>query len=135
MGYCQPCLSVYSSASHLRVVKVVLCVEDDEHSLVQLGEELPERLLEVDLAAVVVVLQILEEVDEDVGVALVYDPVGLLEEPVELHLRGCQQVREILCKKEEETGNRKVVECIRRSIEIDIDVCTVLLIIEQLRRD
>ena len=50
----------------LRRVKVVLSVEDGEHPLVEVGEEPPEGVLQVDLAVVVVGLEVLEEVDEDV---------------------------------------------------------------------
>lgn len=44
-----------------RVVEAVLRVEDDEHPLVELAEELPERVLEVNLATVIVLLKILEQ--------------------------------------------------------------------------
>ena len=79
-----------------RVVEGVLRVEHGEHALVELAEEALQRVLQVDLARVVVLLQVLEEVDEDVRVALVDDAVRLLEQLVELHLRRGQQVREVL---------------------------------------
>lgn len=72
----------------------MLRVEDGEHPLVELGEELLERLLQVHLALLVILLQVLEEVDEDVGVPLVDDPVSLLEQLVELQLGGREQIRE-----------------------------------------
>ena len=76
------------------MIEGVLRVEHREHPLVELGEELPQRLLEVDAALVVVGLQVLEEVREHVRVALVKDPVGLFEHEVEVTLRVLQQRRE-----------------------------------------
>ena len=78
-----------------RVVEAPISVEDDEHPLVELRKELLQGLLEVDVALLVVVLQVLEEVDEDVRVALVDDAVRLREEVVELQLRRGQQVDEM----------------------------------------
>ena len=72
----------------------MLRVEDGEHPLVELGEELLERLLQVHLALLVILLQVLEEVDENVGVPLVDDPVSFLEQLVELQLGGREQIRE-----------------------------------------
>ena len=56
-----------------------------------------QGLLEVDVALLVVVLQVLEEVDEDVRVALVDDAVRLREEVVELQLRTGKELEEVLC--------------------------------------
>ncbi len=72
---------------HLRVVEILVRVEDDKHALVQLTEKLAQGVFQVELAAIVVHLQILEEVDEHVRVALVNDAIGLLEQLVELQLR------------------------------------------------
>ena len=67
-----------------RVVKVVLCVEDGEHPLVQMSEEASKRVFQVDLSLVVIRLEVSEEVDEDVRISFVDDAVSLLEELVEL---------------------------------------------------
>ena len=72
-----------SHPANLRVVEAVLSIEDGEHSLVESAEELSERILQVDLAVVVVVLEVSKEVYEDVRVSLVDDPVRLVEELVE----------------------------------------------------
>ena len=100
-----------------RVFKGVLCIEDDEHPLVELVEELLQGILQVHLAPginfynqiiahkkkthfalpVVILLQILEEVDEDVRVPLVDDAVRPREQLVELQLRVGQEVDEELC--------------------------------------
>ena len=84
---------------HLRIVEAVLGVEHDEHPLIELTKKLLQGVLEVDVAAVVVILEVFEEVDEDVRVALVNDPVGLLEELVKLQLGVGQQIGEEFCKK------------------------------------
>lgn len=76
------------------LVESILRIQHGEHPLVELGEELPEGLLEVDPALLVVGLQILEEVGEHVRVALVENAVGLLEHQVEVVLRVLKQVRE-----------------------------------------
>lgn len=76
----------------------MLRVENGEHALVQLAEELVQSLFEIDLSQIVVVLQVAKEVDENIGVALIDDAVGLLEELVELLLRRGQQVDEEFCK-------------------------------------
>ena len=83
-----------------RVVEAVLRVEDDEHALVELLEELIERVLQVHLPVVVVLLEVVKEVDEDVGVAFVDDAVGLLEQLVKLELRLGQQVCEKFWKRD-----------------------------------
>ena len=75
-------------------IKCVLGVEDGEHSLIEMGEELPQRLLEVDVPALVVCLQVFEEVREDITVPLIEDPVGLLEHEVEVSLGMSKQVCE-----------------------------------------
>ena len=59
-----------------------------------MGEELPQRLLQVDVPALVVRLQVLEEVGEDVAVPLVEDPVRLLEHEVEVPLGMSEQLSE-----------------------------------------
>ena len=87
----------------LRAVEVVLRVEDGEHPLVEVSEEPPEGVLQVDLAVVVVGLEVLEEVDEDVRVALVDDAVRLLKELVKLKLRFDQEIHEVFWK-----GNIKI---------------------------
>ena len=60
----------------------MLCIEDREHSLVESAEKLFQRILQVDLAVVVVVLEVSKEVYEDVRVPLVDDSVRLVEELV-----------------------------------------------------
>ena len=59
-----------------------------------MGEELPQGFLQVDVPALVVRLQVLEEVREDVAVPFIEDPVRLLEHKVEVSLRMSEQVCE-----------------------------------------
>ena len=79
-------------------IKCVLRVQDGEHSLVEVGEELPQRLLEVDVPALVVRLQVLEEVREHVAVPFIEDPIRLLKHKVEISLGMSKQVCEELWK-------------------------------------
>ena len=81
---------------NLLSVKAVLGVEHCKHALIKLGEELPQRLLKVDVPVVVVGLQILEEVGEHVRVSLVQNAVSLLEHEVKIPLGASQQLREEL---------------------------------------
>ena len=77
-------IACFLNKKALRVIKGVLCIEDGKHSLVEVSEEASQGVLQVDLAIVVVGLQVLEEVDEDVGVPLVDDAVSLLKQLVKL---------------------------------------------------
>ena len=80
-------------------IKCVLGVEDGEHPLVEMGEELPQGFLQVDVPALVVRLQFFEEVGEDVAVPLIEDPVRLLEHEVEVALGMSKQLCEEFCKR------------------------------------
>ena len=75
-------------------IEGVLRVQDGEHSLVEMWEELPQGLLKVNVPALVVRLQVLEEVREDVAVPLIEDPVRLLEHKVEVSFGMGKQVCE-----------------------------------------
>jgi hypothetical protein len=48
--------------------------------LVEVGEEASEGILQVDLAIVIVGLQVLEEVNEHVRVSFIDDAISLLKE-------------------------------------------------------
>ena len=80
-------------------IKCVLGVENGEHSLVEMREKLPQGLLQVDVPALVVRLQVFEEVGEDVAVPLIEDPIRLLEHEVEVALGMSQQLCEEFCKR------------------------------------
>ena len=73
----------------------MLSVEDGKHSLVEMTEELLQGPFQVDLSQVVVLLEVLEEIDENIGISLVDDSVRLLEELVELQLGRSQQVGKV----------------------------------------
>ena len=77
-------IACFLNKKPLRVIKGVLCIEDGKHSLVEVSEEASQGVLQVDLAIVVVGLQVLEEVDEHVGVPFVDDAVSLLKQLVKL---------------------------------------------------
>ena len=64
---------------YLRRVKVVLSIKDREHSLIEMAEEVFEGLFQVDLTMVIIAFEVLEKVDENVGVPLVNDAVCLLK--------------------------------------------------------
>ena len=64
-----------------------------------MGEELPQGFLQVDVPALVVRLQVFEEVGEDVAVPLIEDPIRLLEHEVEVALGMSQQLCEEFCKR------------------------------------
>ncbi len=78
----------------LPLVEGVLGVEDREHPLVEMAEEFPQGLFEIHVAVLVIGLQVLEEIRENVRVAFVEDPVGLLEHKVEVSLRVGEQLSE-----------------------------------------
>ena len=79
-------MDLVSIPANLRIVEAVLCIEDGEHSLVESAEKLSQCILQVDLAVVVVVLEVSKEVYEDVRVPLVDDSVRLVEELVKFKL-------------------------------------------------
>ena len=51
---------------NLLAVKGVLGVENGEHSLVKLGEEFPQSFLKINVAQLIVGLEVFEEVSEDI---------------------------------------------------------------------
>ena len=87
-------LSSFLICGVLPLVEGVLGVEDREHALVEMAEEFPQCLFEIHVAVLVIGLQVLEEIRENVRVAFVEDPVGLLEHEVEVPLRVGEQLSE-----------------------------------------
>lgn len=83
---------------NLLVIKRVLAVDDLEHLLVQIIEELLERPVQARPALDKVRLEVLEQVGKHVLVLLVDDSVGALKHLVELFLRARQQIVEEFCQ-------------------------------------
>ena len=94
----QELLHIFFWFNNIPLVEGVLWVEYGEHALVEMAEELSQRLLQVHVPVLVVGLQVLEEVRENVRVPLVEDAVGLLEHEVKVPLGVGQQLREKFCK-------------------------------------
>lgn len=68
--------------ANLRIVEAVLRIEDGKHSLVESAEKFSQRILQVDLAVIIIVLEVTKEVYEDIRVSLIDDAVSLVEELV-----------------------------------------------------
>lgn len=80
------------------VAEVVLGVEQLEHVLQQPGPEVVQHLLQVDVPARVVALQLGEQVLEHARVLHVQLPVSAREHAVQGLLRVVQQLQEKLCE-------------------------------------
>ena len=72
----------------------MLGVKHCKHSLIKLSKELLQGNLQINVAMLVIVLQVLEKVGENVRVSLVKDPVSFLEHKVEISLGAGQQLGE-----------------------------------------
>ena len=69
-------------------------IENTEHPLIQLREELLQGNLQVNVPILVVSLQVFEEVGKHVGISLVENSIGLLEHKVEIPLGMSQELGE-----------------------------------------
>lgn len=83
-----------ADALHVRVVKLVLNVDQPEHALQEIRPELRQHVVQVDGAAPVriVAAQLLEEVLEKLGVLYVHQAVGPDEHVVKGFLGIVQQL-------------------------------------------
>lgn len=79
---------VFGHALHVPIVELVLSVDDGEHTLVEYDEEGVHDFGESDAAAVVVPLELVEEVGEDGRVLQVDDAICSFEHLVELAFRA-----------------------------------------------
>lgn len=91
-------LHVLADALQVVVAEVVLRVEQLEHVLQQPGPEVVQHLLQVDVAARVVALQLGEQVLEHARFLQVELLVSALEHLVQRLLRVVQELQEKLCK-------------------------------------
>lgn len=78
---------VFGHTLHVPIVKVVLCIDDGEHPLVEYDEEGVHDFGESDAAAIVVPLELVEEVGENRRVLQVDDAVCPFEHLVKLAFR------------------------------------------------
>ena len=78
----------------------MLCIENSEHSLIEMAEKLFECFWQVDFTVVVIIFEVFEEIDEHIRVAFVNDTIRFLKQLVKLELALDQKLGEELCKKE-----------------------------------
>ena len=91
-------------AGEVRLVKRVLRVEQHKHLPEERREEVVERVEQIDVLALVVGAEVMEEVGEDVRVLLVEQPVRLDEHVVQVALRIVQQLSEERCNGKREAA-------------------------------
>ena len=81
-------------SKYLRIIKCVLGVEHSEHSLIKLGKEFPQSLLQVNVSVFVIILEIFEEVGKDIRISFVQNAISFLEHVVEVSFRAGQHFSE-----------------------------------------